>query len=112
MKLLNDQFFNILNLDKEFTFKLADMFESSTIDLLEKFELALDNQDTQKCQNIMHTAKGGAANFGAESLMNTFHSIEKDVANLNPNNAIEFKQKSEAIKGILDKTISEVQTYR
>lgn len=112
MALLNQQFFTILEMDKDFAFELSKMLENSTLEILSEFEESLKKLDSEKCKKLMHTAKGSAANFGAEDLMNTFKLIESEIVNLEDKDIIIFKEKAAYLKELLNQTLKEVNSYK
>jgi len=112
LKLLNEHFFNILALDKEFAFQLADMFKDSTTDILNQFESSLEDKDVKSCQNLIHTAKGSAASFGAESLINLLNSVEIELLELTETNIEIFQTKSKQARELLKETLTEVESLK
>ena len=92
MILLGKQFYTILELDKEFALNLTDTLERSTLELLLKLDVSISNADIQTSKDILHTIKGGCANYGAEKMTSTSKFIEDKITYLDKSNINDFKQ--------------------
>ncbi|HAG52174.1 MAG TPA: hypothetical protein DCL21_00105 [Alphaproteobacteria bacterium] len=112
MNILGEQFFTILNMDKDFAFKLADMLEKSTNELLEQLRKAVENADSKKSKDILHTIKGSAANFGAEELMEQARDIESAIYLLNKDNIKEYKECIVNLNNTLQRTLKEIENHK
>jgi HPt (histidine-containing phosphotransfer) domain-containing protein len=112
MALLNQQFYTIYEMDKEFTFKLAKILESSTIELLSGLEISIDNADVNKSKNLLHTIKGSAANFGAEDLSEKARQIESAIYLLSNENKQDYQNFIKEMKKTFELTLQEVETKK
>lgn len=112
MSLLNDQFFSILDMDKDFAFKLAGILESSTVKLLNELVENIKENNGQKSKDILHTIKGSAANFGAEKLMEKSREVESVIHLLNTDNTKEYLEQVDEIEQIFQLTLQELEEHR
>jgi len=112
MSILGEQFFTILNMDKEFAFKLAGILEESTNELLEQLTEAVENADSKKAKDILHTIKGSAANFGAEELTSKTGEIESAIYLLNKDNIDDYKVCIHNINKVFQETLNELEKHK
>jgi HPt (histidine-containing phosphotransfer) domain-containing protein len=111
MALLGPQFFTILKMDKEFAFTLAQTLKRTTEDLLDQLNQAIKKNDALSAKKVLHTLKGGSANFGAEDLTIKSQELENEIVNLTPENTELFLSKSHQLSDLLKQSLHEVESY-